>query len=159
MKNIHSQRLFRTLDGSCMLELLVNGVFCVWRCLSVPRLASTSPRCSSHTNIDPIFCIGAQDHCWRRPPLFKCCTPVCHSSRCVSNHPHAENLSLLVLADSVSLTFTPRPISEIDCFCLVIGVVQVRLTWHYRRIRRFSYCEGGWWGVLSTVRQRAFKHA
>ena len=137
------------------------AVFCINTAALI--LTHTHTHTHTHTNTPrshlPLSALGVII-CQRwQPPLFNRRRSACHSSRRVPNHPRAGNLRLCWRSLISSVLSPPpdsptQPISEIDCFCLVIGVVQVRLTRALRmrrrggspaRLRRRCLLKHAWW--------------
>lgn len=135
------------------------AVFCINTAALILTHTNT-PR--SHLPLSALAVIICQR--WQ-PPLFNRRRSACHSSRRVPNHPRAGNLRLCwrwlisPVLSTPPLDSPTQPISEIDCFCLVIGVVQVRLTCA-RRIRALRMWRRGGSPVRVQRRRRCLlKHA
>ena len=151
------------------LWLVVSVCVCVFKVLQC--FASTQPLWSSHTHThththtqthpDPIFLYRRSASSFASDDSRLCLTAADQrvTAAAVFLIIPAQEISVFVGVHWYRLCYPPpdsptQPISEIDCFCLVIGVVQVRLTRALRmrrrggspaRLRRRCLLKHAWW--------------
>lgn len=151
----------------CVYDWLFPCV-CVYKALQC--FASTQPLWSSHTQThpDPIFLYRRSPSSFASDDSRLCLTAADQrvTAAAVFLIIPAQEISVFVGVGWYRLCYPPppldsptQPISEIDCFCLVIGVVQVRLTCA-RRIRALRMWRRGGSPVRVQRRRRCLlKHA